>query len=100
MKNADAGRLQPAEWIADEQGARFKAAIVVTAEDQGAALTAISGSVAEMKLEITSINGRYDRNESAIVDVTVALTNRHDVEILLNKIKSHPKIIDVRRVSD
>ncbi len=70
------------------------------AEDQGAALSAISGSVAEMKLEITSINGRYDKNGSAIVDVTVSLTNRHDVEILINKIKAHAKILDVRRTSN
>ena len=100
LKNADEGRLQPAEWIEDEPGAKFKAAVVVMAEDQGAALSAISGSVAEMKLEITSINGRYDKNGSAIVDVTVSLTNRHDVEILINKIKAHAKILDVRRTSN
>ena len=53
-----------------------------------------------MKLEITSINGRYDKNNSAIVDVTVALTNRQDVEVLIKKIKAHTKIIDVRRTSN
>ena len=100
LKGADEGRLQPAEWVEDEPGARFKAAVVVTADDQGSALSAISGSVAEMKLEITSINGRYDKNGLAIVDVTVSLTNRHDVEILINKIKSHAKIVDVRRTAN
>ena len=100
MKSADPERLQPAEWVAKDGSARFKAAIVVTADEQGAALSAISGSVAEMKLEITSINGRYDKNNSAIVDVTVALTNRQDVEVLIKKIKSHAKIIDVRRTSN
>ena len=100
MKSADPERLQPAEWVAKDGTARFKAAIVVTADDQGAALSAISGSVAEMKLEITSINGRYDKNNSAIVDVTVALTNRQDVEVLIKKIKAHTKIIDVRRTSN
>ena len=78
---------------------RFKAAIVVTADDQGAAIGAISASVAEMHLEITSINGRYDKNGSAIVDVTVSLTNRQDVEVLIKKIMGHQKIIDVRRAS-
>ncbi len=99
MKGAEPERLQPAEWV-QEGNARFKAAIVVTADEQGAALAAISGSVAEMKLEITSINGRYDKNNSAIVDVTVSLTNRQDVEVLIKKIKSHPKIIDVRRTAN
>ena len=97
MRNADEGRLQEAEWTSDENGARFKAAIVVTADDQGAALSAISGSVAELKLSITSINGRYDKNGAAIVDVTVSLSNRQDVDVLIKKIKSHAKILDVRR---
>lgn len=97
MKNVEEERLQPAEWVADEGGARFKAAIVVTADEQGAALAAISGCVSEMKLSITSINGRYDKNNNAIIDVTVSLTNRQDVEVLIKKIMSHSKIIDVRR---
>lgn len=100
MKGVEKERLQQAEWVAEEGDVRFKAAIVVTADDQGAALSAISGSVAEMKLEITSINGRYDKNGCAIVDVTVSLTNRHDVEILIKKIQGHSKIVDVRRTAN
>ena len=100
MKNADPARLQTAEWVVKEGEARFKAAIVVMAEDQGAALAAISGSVAEMKLEITSINGRYDKNGSAIVDVTISLLSRQDVEVLIGKIRSHAKILDVHRMAN
>ncbi|MGN1077628.1 MAG: RelA/SpoT family protein [Candidatus Gallimonas sp.] len=100
LKGAEADRLQPAEWVKEDGDARFKAAIVVTADDQGAALSSISGSVAEMKLEITSINGRYDKNNCAIVDVTVSLTNRQDVEVLIRKIKSHAGILDVRRTAN
>ncbi len=99
IKNADPARLQAAEWVAEEGDVRFKASIVVIAEEQGAALAAISGSVAEMKLNITSINGRYDKNECAIIDVSVNLTNRQDVEILIKKIKAHAKILDVHRSS-
>ena len=100
MKNADPARLQEAQWLVKEGEARFKAAIVVTAEDQGAALSAISASVSEMRLEITSINGRYDKNGSAIVEVTVSLLSRQDVEVLIGKIRSHEKILDVHRLSN
>ncbi len=100
MKNVDPARLQDAQWLVKEGEARFKAAIVVMAEDQGAALAAISGSVAEMRLEITSINGRYDKNGSAIVDVTVSLLSRQDVEVLIGKIRSHAKILDVHRMAN
>ena len=100
MKNVEPERLQPAQWISEEGGARFKAGIVVKAAEQGAALAAVSGCVAEMKLSITSINGRYDKNNDAIVEVTVNLTNRQDIEVLINKIRSHPKIYDVRRMAN
>ena len=100
IRNTEEERLQPAEWVSSEGGAQYKAAIVVTADEQGAALSAISGSVAEMKLSITSINGRYDKNNSAIVEVTVSLTGKQDVDVLIKKIKSHAKIIDVRRLSN
>ncbi len=100
MRGVEEERLQPAEWIT-EGGEHFKAAIVVTAAEQGAAIAAIAGSVAELKLGISSINGRYDKNENAIVDVTVTLTNRQDVEVLIKKIKAYNnKIYDVRRSSN
>ncbi len=98
--HAEPERLQPAEWISEDGNTRFKAGIVVKAEDQGVALAVISGCVAEMKLSITSINGRYDKNKDAIVEVSVSLTNRQDVEVLIKKIKAHAKIYDVRRTSN
>jgi GTP pyrophosphokinase len=100
LKSADPARLQVAEWIAEEGGARFKAGIVIKAEEQGVALAAVSGCVAEMKLAITSINGRYDKNNDAIVEVTVSLTNRQDVEVLIKKLLANAKIYDVRRMAN
>lgn len=100
LRHVESGRLQSAEWVGGGDGERFKAAFVVIAAEQGAAIAAISGSVAEMKLDITSINGRYDKNENAVIDVTVTLTNRQDVEVLIKKIKAHQKIYDVRRSSN
>ena len=97
MRNVERERLQPAEWIRSSDAGRFKAAITVLADDQKSAISAIVGSVAEMKLEITSINGRYDKNKSAVVDVSVTLNNTQDVEVLIKKIKSNAHIIEVRR---
>ena len=102
MRNVDPGRLQPAAWV-EQVGAgsvNFKVAIVVTAEEQGAALAAISGAVADMKLSITSINGRYDKSNYAIVDVTVGLPSRQDAEELISRISSRPKILNVHRLTN
>ena len=100
MRNVDPGRLQPAEWVEQAGGVNFKVAIVVTAEDQGAALAAISGVVADMKLSISSINGRNDKSNYAIVDVTVGLPSRQDVVELINRISARPKILNVHRLNN
>ncbi len=100
LKNAEADRLQPAEWVSQENATRFKAAIVVSAEEQGAALAAISQSTSEMKLAINAINGRYDKAGDAIVEVTVSLLSKQDVEVLIGKISAHPRILDVHRSSN
>ncbi len=101
MKNVEPERLQPAEWTGKTGEARFKAAIVIRAEDQGVALSAVSQSITEMKLSLSSINGRYDKAGNAIVEVTVSLPSRQDVETLLDKIRAHsPRIIDVHRMSN
>ncbi len=100
LRNADPERLQPAEWTDKSAQSRFKVAIVVYAEEQGAALSAISQSITEMKLSISSINGRYDKNGDAIVELTVSLPSKQDVETLLGKIRANPRILDVHRMSN
>ncbi len=100
LKNAEEARLQPAEWIEREGEAQFKAAIVVYAEEQGAALSAISQSVSEMKLNLVSINGRYEKAGDAVVEVTVSLRSRQQIEGLIGKISAQPRILAVRRLSN
>lgn len=100
LKHADPARLQPAEWKIEEGNARFKAGITVKAADQGVALAAVTACIAEMKLSLTSINGRYDKNDDAIVEVTVNLNNSNDVEVLMRKLRSYDKIYEVRRMAN
>ncbi len=100
LKNAEEDRLQPAEWTKQEGEARFKAGLLVTAEEQGAALAAISAVLSDMKLSLTSINGRYDKNGDALVEVTVSLLSKQDIEVIISRLSSRDKIISVRRMSN
>ncbi len=100
LKNAEEDRLQPAEWTKQEGEARFKAGLLVTAEEQGAALAAISSVLSDMKLSLTSINGRYDKNGDALVEVTVSLLSKQDIEVIISRLSSRDKIISVRRMSN
>ena len=99
VKNIDPERLQPAEWLNSAEGARFNAHIEVRAADQGVILSVVSGVVAEMRLSITSVNGRIDKNRSAIVELGVSLTKKEDIETLIKKIRSDSRIFDVYRTT-
>ncbi len=100
MRGVEPERLQPAEWIVRPGSTRFKAAIVVFAEDQGAALSAISQSVTDLKLSISSINGRNEKTNGAVVEVTVSLLGKQDIEVLIDKIASYPRITEVHRLKN
>ncbi len=99
MKNVEPERLQPAEWTVRPGEVRFRATIVVYAEEQGAALSVISQATSDMKISISSINGRYEKSGGAIVEVTVSLPGKQDVEVLIDKIRQNSRIRDVHRLS-
>ena len=99
ITNIEAERLLPAEWINQENGARYNAHIEVRAADQGVILSVVSLVAADMRLAITSVNGRLDKNRSAIVEVCVSLTKKEDIETFIKKVKGDSRIFDVYRTT-
>ena len=93
-------RLLPASWQR-EAGAKqlYNANILIRAADQGAALSVLSLVVSDMKLSITSVNGRIDKNRDAILEATVSLTDVSEVDMLIKKLRSDKRIYDVNRIT-
>lgn len=98
IKNEDPARIQPAEWVNADK-ASFNANLTIRAADQGVILSIVSNLAGEMKLGIMSVNGRFDKNKDAVVDVTIRISDRRDVEELIKKIKSDGRIYDVFRTN-
>lgn len=100
IKNVDKDRLLSAEWdIAAGDAQRYNAHIVIRAVDQGAAISVLSVVTAEMKLSISSINGRTDKNGDAILETSISLTDVSAVDTLVKKMLADKRIYDVRRVT-
>ena len=78
-------------------GSRYNAHISVRAQDQGAALSVLSLVVSEMKLSITAVNGRIDRNGDAILEASVALSDVSELDLLIKKMLLDKRIYDVHR---
>ncbi|MBQ8374422.1 MAG: bifunctional (p)ppGpp synthetase/guanosine-3',5'-bis(diphosphate) 3'-pyrophosphohydrolase [Clostridia bacterium] len=100
IRSIDAGRLLPASWVKETGDySRYNAHISIRATDQGAALSVLSQVVADMKLSITSVNGRIDKNQDAILEAAVALSDISEVDMLIKKMLSDKRIHDVHRIT-
>ena len=100
LKGVDKGRLLPAAWqIAAGAKQRFNANISIRAADQGAALSVLSWAVSEMKLSITAVNGRIDKNHDAVLEASISLTDISEIDLLLKWIQSDKRIYNVHRIT-
>ena len=95
-----ADRLLPAEWQR-EAGAkqRYNANILIRATDQGAALSVLSQVVSDMKLSITAVNGRIDKNHDAVLEASISLTDVSEVDMLIKRLCSDKRVFDVSRIT-
>ena len=100
LRGVEKMRLLPASWqIAAGAKQRYNANIAVRATDQGAALSVLSAVVADMKLSITAVNGRIDKNHDAILEAAISLGDIAEVDLLIKKMKADRRIYDVHRIT-
>ncbi len=97
VRNVEQGRLLAASWVEQTVGSRYNAHISIRAQDQGAALSVLSLVVSEMKLSITSVNGRIDKNGDAVLEASVSLSDVSELDLLIKKMLSDKRIYDVHR---
>ena len=100
VKNLEAeeGRILPAEWAATE-GGRFVAGIVIKAKDQGVALSVLTSVVSDMRLMITGVNSRFDKNKDAVIEANIRLNGKQDIDLLIRKINADERIDEVYRTA-
>ena len=100
IRGIDSDRLLPASWRVEAGGKqRYNANISVRAAEQGAALSVLSLVVADLKLSITSVNGRIDKNGDAILEASISLTDIAEVDMLIKKMQADRRIYEVHRLT-
>ena len=100
VKHVEQNRLLPASWqIAAGAKQRYNANISVRATDQGAALSVLSQVVSDLKLSITAVNGRIDKNHDAILEASISLTDISEVDLLIKKMQADKRIYEVHRIT-
>ena len=100
VKNVDKDRILPATWQTEIGGKQYyNAHVAIRATDQGAALSVLSQTVADLRLAITSVNGRLDRTGDAVLEATVSITDSAEVDTLIKKMQSDKRIYEVHRLT-
>lgn len=96
MKNEDPERLLEAEWTNDSGS--YSVSVKVTGGEDAPILVCVSNACTELGLTIVSVNGRIDvKNHQSIVDFTIKLNKKGDLDQLINKVKQNPCIADIYR---
>ena len=85
-------------WTATS-GGRFIAGIVIKAKDQGVALSVLTSVVSDLRLMITGVNSRFDKNKDAVIEANVRLNGKEDIDLLIKKIRSDERITEVYRTA-
>ena len=100
VKGIDKDRLLPAAWQV-EAGTKqkYNANISIRATDQGAALSVLSVVVSDLKLAITAVNGRMDKNGDAVLEASISLTDIGEVDMLMKKMQADKRIYEVHRIT-
>ncbi len=99
IKNLEAeeGRILPAEWAETQGGGHFVAGIIIKAKDQGVALSVLTGVVSDMRLMITAVNSRFDKNKDAVIEANIRLNGKEDIDLLIRKLLADDRIGEVYR---
>ena len=99
LKQTEKDRLIEVNWT-DRLGSAYNAGIKVIGDNQMEILAIVSGVVAKLNLVILSTNGRTDAKlGQSIVDFNIRVNSKQELENLISKLKSEPKITDVFRTA-
>ncbi len=100
LKHAENDRLIEVSWT-DSLQSSFNVAIEVIGNTQAEILTAVAAVCAIQKLEIISTNGRIDaRSKRVVVNFSIRINDKDELEKLMTKLKQEPKIVEVYRTAN
>lgn len=94
-------RLIEAVWPAQNAaGEKFISSLGITAEDRTGLVIEVATLINNMKISMTNINARAEKNGTAVITVSVEISNVADLENLIKKIQSLKGVTSVSRTNN
>lgn len=96
MRNEEPDRLLEAEWTGKQSS--YSVSLKVIGGEDAPILVTVSNICTSCGFAITGVNGRIDaKNHHSIVDFTIKLNKKEDLDLLISKVRQSPDILDVFR---
>ena len=96
MRNEEPERLLEAEWTGKQSS--YSVSLKVIGGEDAPILVTVSNICTSCGFAITGVNGRIDtKNHPSIVDFTIKLNKKEDLDLLISKVRQSPDILDVFR---
>lgn len=90
-------RFIDVNWT-EEPKASYSAGIYVIARDRHSILAEVTMAIADMKIAITAVNAKTDRNKRAHINLTLQITDTLQLEKVMRQLKKLFDVIDVSRI--
>jgi GTP pyrophosphokinase len=97
-KSEDAqSRFIEVSWDKKEQQTSYSSEVQIIAPDRKGLLGEVTVLITDLNLTVTGVNAKLSKNNIAIINLTLEISNSEQLTKLINKIKSMPDIIEVKR---
>ena len=99
LPEAERGRLIDAEWQAPEHTSneKYEAEIKIFANDRSGLLADIAKALTEKNINILSMNTRTNKQGEATLQLTFEISNKDELERIVDKIRNIESVIDIER---
>ena len=97
----DKDRLITVHWENDdEQRGSYLARIQVLANDRKALLAELAGAISDLKILITGINSKLSKDNVVVINFTIEINSKEDIDAVANKLNNIKGVFEVRRRSE
>ncbi len=98
MKGEDPNRLLEANWTGRKGEEGYSASLRIQANEDATLLALVSNGCSKHNIFILAVNGRIDnKNHISILDITLKINKKEDLDNLIAEIKGDKSVIDVFR---
>ncbi|MEG2669136.1 MAG: TGS domain-containing protein, partial [Oscillospiraceae bacterium] len=89
-------RIIPVHW-SDEPETRFQAILYITATDRSLLLYDTMATIGDMKISILNMNARQGKNDLAIIELTLEINDKDELNNVITRLKQVEGILSVVR---